>query len=406
MSAAHTHALPYRWVILGVFALLNMVVQLHWLALAPVTSDAAAFYGVDEASIGFLSMLFMLVYVFVGMPASFAIERLGLRMGVGLGAALLGVFGLVKGIYGSDYTMVCVGQVGIAVAQPFVLNAYTRLGAKWFPIHERATATGIAALSQYLGIIIAMLATPYLVNQIGIPGMMMTYGVGAAVVAVLFLALFREEPPTHPSDADDEKRLPFMQGLRYIFTQRDMLLVLYVNFIGIGVFNSVNTWIEQILAPRGFSSEQAGWTGAAMMVGGIVGALILPPWSDRLRRRIPFLVLLTVLSLPGLGLLAFAPQLPLILLGSFVLGFGALGAGPIGFQYAAEVSYPAPESIALGMVLTLGQISGAVAIWAMITFTLENGSMAPMLLVCLVAVLGNALVCSQMRESRLIRAED
>jgi hypothetical protein len=42
----------------------------------------------------------------------------------------------------------------------------------------------------------------------------------------------------------------------------------------------------------------------------------------------------------------------------------------------------------------------------MITFTLENGSMAPMLLVCLVAVLGNALVCSQMRESRLIRAED
>lgn len=406
MQHPHTHPQPYRWVILAVFALLNIVLQLHWLALAPVTTEAAAYYAVDPLRIGFLSMLFMLVYLVVGMPASYVIDTWGLRKGVGFGALLIGLFSLLKGLYGHSYAVVCVAQVGVAIAQPFVLNAYTRVGAKWFPIHERATATGIAALSQYIGIIVAMVATPALVAAKGVNGMMWVYGIAAAAVAVLFLALFREEPSQHPSEADDEVRLPFREGLRHLFTQRDMRLVIYVNFMGIGVYNSVNTWIELIVAPRGFSPEQAGLAVAAMMVGGIVGAVFLPPWSDRIGKRVPFLVTLTVIAVPGLVGLTFAPSLWLLLASGFVFGFAALGAGPIGFQYAAEVAYPAAESTALGMVLTLGQVAGALAIWAMYTFTTASGAMTPMLLVCIAAFMGNALVCSFMRESQLIQREE
>ena len=62
----------------------------------------------------------------------------------GVGAGLIGVFGLLKGLYASNYAMVVLCQIGLAVAQPFILNAYTGLAAKWFPINERATATGLA----------------------------------------------------------------------------------------------------------------------------------------------------------------------------------------------------------------------------------------------------------------------
>ena len=51
----------YRWVVLGVFALINLMIQVHWVALAPITTQAEHFYGVSALSIGFLSMLFMLV---------------------------------------------------------------------------------------------------------------------------------------------------------------------------------------------------------------------------------------------------------------------------------------------------------------------------------------------------------
>jgi hypothetical protein len=48
----------------------------------------------------------------------------------------------------------------------------------------------------------------------------------------------------------------------------------------------------------------------------------------------------------------------LLLISSFIVGFFVMSAGPIGFQYAAEVSYPAPESASQGMLLWVGQLSG------------------------------------------------
>jgi len=48
------------------------------------------------------------------------------------------------------------------------------------------------------------------------------------------------------------------------------------------------------------------------------------------------------------------------------MGFFLLGAGaPVGFQYSAEVTRPAPESTSQGLLLLLGQISGIVFIVGM-----------------------------------------
>jgi hypothetical protein len=66
-----------------------------------------------------------------------------------------------------------------------------------------------------------------------------------------------------------------------------------------------------------------------------------------------------VLSAPGLVGLTFTKNYLLLLAASFVMGFFLLGAGaPVGFQYSAEVSRPAPESTSQGLLLLLGQISG------------------------------------------------
>jgi len=62
-----------------------------------------------------------------------------------------------------------------------------------------------------------------------------------------------------------------------------------------------------------------------------------------------------------------------------VFGFFIMSAGPIGFQYGAEKSYPAPESTSQGIILLTGQLSGIIFVFglnklgvavAMITFIL------------------------------------
>ena len=53
------------------------------------------------------------------------------------------------------------------------------------------------------------------------------------------------------------------------------VLLLVIFFIGLGMFNGITTWIEEIVGPRGFSTSQAGLAGGLMLIGGIVGAFVL-----------------------------------------------------------------------------------------------------------------------------------
>src|SRR5665811_294479 len=269
-----------RWLMLSVYMLMVAVNQLLWITFAPITRDAALYYGVSDLRIGILSMSFMIVFIVISIPASWIIDKYGIRIGVGIGAVFTGVFGLIRGFAGPDYNLLLLAQIGIAVGQPFILNAITKLAARWFPMEERATAAGLGTLAMYLGILLGMTLTPYLVIGSGISGMLYIYGIISILTIIAFLLLIKERPPTAPCLPEQEERFLVYDGFRQTLKTKDFILLMVIFFIGLGVFNAVTTWIEDILSPRGFSSTQAGIAGGLMIVGGIIGALFIPLLSD------------------------------------------------------------------------------------------------------------------------------
>src|SRR5680860_404183 len=140
---------PYRWVILAIYFFISVIIQIQWLTFASVSSAAQEFYHASALRIDFLSMIYMLVFILMSVPASYIIDTWGLKKGLVIGALLTGVFGALKAWGGNSLFMVTVAQTGLAVAQPFILNAVTKVGAKWFPVQERATAVGVGTLAQY-----------------------------------------------------------------------------------------------------------------------------------------------------------------------------------------------------------------------------------------------------------------
>ncbi len=140
----------YRWVMLLVFMLVIFMNQLSWISFAPITGPAAAFYNVSDLKIGLLSLVYMMVYIAVSVPASWIIDTYGIRFAVGIGAALTGVFGLMRGLVAQDYNLVLTAQIGLAVGQPFILNAMTTVAARWFPVGQRAIAAGMGSLAMYV----------------------------------------------------------------------------------------------------------------------------------------------------------------------------------------------------------------------------------------------------------------
>lgn len=375
---------PYRWVILVVFMSITAVVELQWLAHAAVARPAEIFYEgqFDPSSflnIDFLALVYMLVFLVMSFPASYLIDTYGIRVGISIGAVLIGVFGLMKGLLADDFDAVVASQVGLAVAQPFILNSVTAVSVRWFPLRERGMAAGLSALAQYVGIIVAMLVTPLLVGSdpadpdygSGFEGMLMGYGWLTFGVAVITLVLLRERPPT-PPDADSAERHSFAKGIAHILKLRDMQITLLLFFVGLGIFNAVSSMTDSIAENAGVQDSD-GLIGGLMLIGGILGASILPVLSDKFRKRKVFLVICVAGMIPGVFGLTFAGKLSpdpdtvyaISLAASFVLGFFIMSAGPLGFQYAAEVSHPAPESTSQGMLLWVGQVTGMIFVAGM-----------------------------------------
>jgi cyanate permease len=392
-----------RWLILAVYMFMVAVNQLLWITFAPITGDATRYYGVSDLKIGILSMCFMIVYIVVSIPASWIIDKYGIRIGVGIGAIFTGIFGLVRGFAGTDYNLLLMAQIGIAIGQPFILNAITKLAARWFPIEERATAAGLGTLAMYLGILLGMTLTPYLIIGSGIGGMLYIYGIISVLTTVVFCILIREGPPTAPCHPDQEERSLVYDGFKQTLRTRDFILLMVIFFIGLGVFNAVTTWIEDILRPRGFSSTQAGITGGLMIVGGIIGALFIPILSDRYQKRTPFIIIALVGATLGLAGITFATTYWLLLTSGMVLGFFLLSSGPIGFQYGAEITYPASEGTSNGMLLLMGQVSGIAFIFGMDSLKSHaTGSMTRSLVFLIGLMVLSILISFKLKESIIL----
>jgi MFS family permease len=388
----------YRWVVLAVFMLVNVTIQMLWISYAPITSLAATYYGVSDLAIGILAMTFMIAFIPLSLPAAWVIDTRGFRLAVGFGVVMMAVFGIARGLVGANYTLVLLSTIGIAIGQPFLLDAWTKVPANWFAQRERATAVGLITLASMLGIALGMAITPILADSLSIATVQLVYGLVAAVSAVAFLALARERPATPPCPPGMDERALMLDGLRHALRVKPFLVMLGVAFIVMSAFNGVTTWVEEIIHPRGFSPTDAGIMGALMLLAGIVGAVVLSALSDRQGKRIRFMVIALVATVPGMLGIAFVSSTLLLFAFAAVLGFFLVAVLPIGMQYAAEITNPTPEGTSNGLIQLCGQVS-VVYVYIMAALRTGDGSFTIALLLSAGLLAACALVVSRLKDA-------
>jgi cyanate permease len=252
-------------------------------------------------------------------------------------------------------------------------------------------------LANLVGAALGMVLTPILIETMPIPAVQLIYGGLAAVSTLLFVVFAREKPPTPPCPPGMEVRALVLDGLKHAFTVKAFWLYLLVWFIGMGIFNGITTWVENIIRPRGFTPTNAGTLGALMLVGGVLGAIIIPPFSDKQQKRQRYLLLGTTLAIPGLIGLTFATSYWVLLLSAFSMGFFLISTSPIGMQYAAEITHPTPEGTSSGLIQLFGQAS-VVFVYIMEAMKSSDESFTPALLLAIALLVVSALVVTRMRD--------
>jgi predicted MFS family arabinose efflux permease len=355
MDLPAAHRRPYRWAVLAAYVPVVAMSQLLWLNFAPLLTLVQDRYKVSDLTASALVLVFPSLYLLLSIPAGALIDSRGYRFGVGAGAATMALASAIR-IHDSSFWALLVGQIGIAVAQPFIVNGISKLVADWFGEEQGAIATGLGTMGMFLGMAVGLAATPPMVVALGLSMTMGVFSAIAMVSAVTFLAVVRPNDQSPPLPAEPEAGV-FGRLLR----NRYLVLLFVLAFLGLGEFNGLATWLQQILAPRGVSATDAGMIGGVIIVGGIFGAVVIPLISDKIRRRKPVLIICAIAALATVYPLGMGSKVRLLLVLGGVNGFFFLPAFALLLEMTSQLAGKRFAGAATSLLMLAGN-AGAVGV--------------------------------------------
>jgi hypothetical protein len=267
------------------------------------------------------------------------------------------------------YGFTLLGQIIVALAQPFLLNAPTKFAASWFSPTSRATVNTVATFANPLGIAVGSLLVPGIADSLSsIPTMLLVIAIIPTVTA--FPTLFiRSLPPSPPGPVDAHEStgllLPgtFMQGLRQALSFPAFRVLIFAFSLGVAVFSAVSSLLQNIVTPYGYTNDEAGIFDALMILGGIFGAGITAPVIDRTGWHARVLKGATPLAAAGFLGLIFAVRrdaFDAIAAVSFFVGFFIFALLPVGLELGVEATYPVPEGTSSGILWMSAQLAALI----------------------------------------------
>lgn len=290
-----------RWHMLSIYSLLACMNQIVWVCFVAIPDSTSRRFDVNTTSVNFLAMVFPILFFPGLILSSITMEKYSLR-GTMLYAAVMMLVGCVVRFVASvlpessgkeSYAMILIGQSIVSLAQPFVLNLPGVIAGRWFGAEERDLATTLGTLSNILGQAIGQAIAPVCVKETKdaseghqSDGFTLLLGWQLALSSIAFLWVwlcFKNRPPTPPSYGVVKiDRKSIFKKWRALLQNRDFTILLFVFGIGLALFNSIVTLLDQFLKPCGYTSDDSGNIGAVLVGSGIVGAAIVGIAMDSL----------------------------------------------------------------------------------------------------------------------------
>ncbi|MFH4976006.1 hypothetical protein AB6A40_002715 [Gnathostoma spinigerum] len=375
-EAPTIHVYRRRYLVLVLFMFLSGSNSMQWIEYSVIANIINKFYSVSYTWIDWTSMIFMLTYVILVIPASWVVDRFGLRFAVLIAATGNCIGAWIKAFSTSPdlFWLSFLGQLIVGSSQVFILGIPSRLAAVWFGSRQVATACAAGVFGNQIGIAVGFLIPPLIVTN-GDTGTiargLRTLFIGSAVVNsvifVLILSFFSKQPKQPPSKAQlaiqsSDVHQDYTNSLKSLITNSNYLLLLVTYGINVGVFYAISTLLNQmILAYHKDAQESVGTIGLLLVVAGMVGSVIAGVVLDKFNHYKLTTVIVYLFSFIGMllfTLLLSLNELWYMFVTSALLGFFMTGYLPIGFEFAAEITFPVPEATSSGLLNGAAQVFG------------------------------------------------
>nr|XP_021143127.1 feline leukemia virus subgroup C receptor-related protein 2 [Columba livia] len=329
-------------------------------------------------------MCYMVTYIPLLFPVAWLLDKRGLRLIALAGSALnaLGAWVKLGSLKPQLFPVTVLGQVICSIAQVFILGMPSCIASVWFSSHEVSTACSVAVFGNQLGIALGFLVPPVLVPNLEdleklayhISIMFfMTAGVATALF-ILVVIVFKEKPLHPPSRAQalvqsrTTEEYSYVQSIRRLLHNANFLLLMVTYGKVWPFFCAISL---SAFLPFHYPGEEvnAGRIGLTIILSGMVGALISGIWLDRTKTYKQTTLVVYIMALVGMIAYTFTLSLGhlwVVFVTAGALGFFMTGYLPLGFEFAAELTYPESEGTSSGLLNVSAQIFG-------IAFTISQG---------------------------------
>ncbi|XP_053118668.1 feline leukemia virus subgroup C receptor-related protein 2 isoform X1 [Hemicordylus capensis] len=375
-----------RWVIVFLFSSYSFCNAFQWIQFGSINQIFADFYNVTYFAIDWMSMCYMLVYIPFLFPVAWLLDKKGLRLIALVGSALncLGAWVKTHSAKPHLFPVAVLGQVICSAAQVFILGMPSRIASVWFGPREVSSACSIAVFGNQFGIAVGFLLPPVLVpnledkEQLAYHISIMFYMTAAVATALFILVVFvfQEKPQYPPSRAQAlihssaPEESSYLQSILRLFRNVNFVLLVVTYGLNTGCFYALSTLLNRMVMSHYPGEElNAGRIGLTIVVAGMVGALISGIWLDRTKTYKQTTLTVYIMSFVGMVVYTFTLDLGriwVVFITAGALGFFMTGYLPLGFEFAAELTYPESEGTSSGLLNVSAQIFGII-------FTISQG---------------------------------
>ncbi|XP_059143439.1 heme transporter FLVCR2-like isoform X2 [Physella acuta] len=376
-----------RWVMLCLFCLYSFSNAFQWIHLNIITNVLAGFYNESlpaneyqrNTAIDWLSMIYMLAYIILILPATWILDKKGLRLSCILGSLLnaLGAWLKCASVSSDRFWLLMIAQTICAISQIWVLGIPARLAAVWFGPNEVSTATSLGVFGNQVGIAVGFLIPPMLVPNSKDRDTMASdfycmFYIGAAVTSVIFILIvifLRDKPPQPPSRAQQlaveaATHEDYFKSLSRLLRNRGFIVLMIAYGINTGSFYAISTLLNAIVLYYFKDEEEnAGRIGLTIILMGVLGAIIAGIWLDKTKTFKATTIGIYILSLAGTVAFTFTLDVEaiwIVFITAGALGFFMTGYLPVGFEFAAELTFPESEGTSSGLLNASAQIFGII----------------------------------------------
>lgn len=368
----------YRWVVTAVFGLILAVQNFLWLSFAPIESSVEKALGVSTTQVRLLALVGPFMFILASTYAGSLADNKGWKVSAGAGTVMMMIAGIVKiftphliasgtGQWWVYLFMQVLGGTGSA----FALANLSKMPIKWFPEKQRALGNGLTTMTLYLGTALALPLVLVFANipehaskavaQAGLNRVLLIVGIIMTVSGVIFFLFAKESPPTPAGPIPEEELMTLRESFPVLMRSSQFRALCIVSLAGYGIYIGMTVTMEKIGQFHGFSPGFTSILAAVITVGGIIGAGLIPPYSEKIGLRKPFLILAGAVAIPAVLLIAFMGSKLVGIASGVLLGFFLLPALPVTFTVVGEMKDIGPRlaATAVGTLLAVGSIGSA-----------------------------------------------